>query len=90
MRLALVGLVGMLVSTIGLLLFWSPARYVYIASIFCVLPDQFTALPTLITGWENLLDNFGQLSIGLNIGLVFAQPGRRYFRRHVLLYQRPR
>lgn len=78
-RIALVGLVGVFTSTFGLLLFWSPSRYIYAGSVFLLLPDQFAALPTLVTGLENLLDNLAQIIIGLNIGLIFTSPGRSYF-----------
>jgi hypothetical protein len=66
-------------STVGLLFFWSPARYFYLASLLLVLPDQVVTLPVLINGWENLLDNVAQITAGLNLGLTFSQPGSTYF-----------
>ena len=79
-KLALVGMVGVFVSTVGLLLFYPAARYIYVVSVLLLLPEQFTALPTLVTGWENILDNLAQLVIGLNIGLIYSLPGRNYFK----------
>ena len=78
-RLGMIGLFGIASSTLGLLFFWSPARYVYLASLLLVLPNEFVVVPTLITGWENFLDNVGQITIGLNLGLMFSQPGATYF-----------
>ena len=78
-RMALIGLVGMVASTIGLIMFWSPARYIYLVSLLLALSDQAVTLPVLISGWENFLDNVAQISIGLNLGLLFSMPGRTYF-----------
>ena len=78
-RMALVGLAGIVASTIGLIMFWSPARYIYIASLLFALSDQVVTLPILVTGWENFLDNVAQIAIGLNLGLMFSMPGRTHF-----------
>jgi hypothetical protein len=60
-------------------MFWSPARYIYLVSLLLALSDQAVTLPVLISGWENFLDNVAQISIGLNLGLLFSMPGRTYF-----------
>jgi hypothetical protein len=80
-RLAFAGLVGLALSTIGLLFFWKPAKYIYVLSLLLVLPDQAPAIPVLVTGFEHFLDNLVEIMVGLNIGLIFSQPVSSYFSR---------
>lgn len=80
-RAALLGLLGLALSTVGLLFFWSPARYVYLASLVLVLFGEIPDIPILASGWENLLNAVGNIVVGTNVALMFAGPAVQYFRR---------
>jgi len=78
-KIAVLGLIGIGLSTFGLLFFWSPARYCYVASIIFALIGEVTDLPVLVVGWEGLIDNILKIAVGLNIGLMFYSPARTLF-----------
>ena len=78
---AIVALIGWGLTTLGLWLFWSPARYIYGAFFALNLLGDFTYFPTLAAGWERLLNDLAQLAIGAILALIFASPGRDFFRR---------
>ena len=70
------GLVLFVLSTIGLMMFWPPSRYLYVASIIMVFAgDAVSAMgvPVVFGGWDALLDSLSSILVGINIGLVFSR-----------------
>jgi len=80
-RIALIGFVGLLVSSIALVVFWSPARYLYAASWVLILVGDYVDLPMLAGGWETILDDLAKLFAGANVVLMFSSVGAQYFTR---------
>src|SRR5665213_128099 len=56
-RAAMVGLLGLVASTIGLTLFWGPARYIYVASLLLTFGGDLADIPLLIDGWAKVLES---------------------------------
>ncbi|HEY6281558.1 MAG TPA: hypothetical protein VIW72_07200 [Burkholderiales bacterium] len=80
-RIAMVGFVGLLVSSIALVVFWSPARYLYAASLVLILVGDYIDLPMLAGGWETILDDLAKLFAGANAVLMFSSIRAPYFTR---------
>ena len=80
-RIAMVGFVGLLVSSVALVFFWSPARYLYVASWILILVGDYVDLPMLAGGWETILDDLAKLFAGANVVLMFSSVGAQYFAR---------
>ena len=80
-RIAMVGFVGLIVSSIALVVFWSPARYIYVASLVLLLVGDYVDLPMLVGGWEIILDDLAKLFAGANVVLMFSGIGAQYFAR---------
>ena len=78
-RAAAIGLLGLLLSTAGLLIFWSPARYIYLASLLLTFLGEVPDVPVLVGGWGKLLEVWAQTLIGVNLALIFFSPGKQYF-----------
>ena len=79
-RVAIVGLLGLAASTIGLMLFWAPARYIYVASLLLTLGGDLADIPLLIDGWAKVLESIAQTLIGVNIALIFTGESALQFR----------
>jgi hypothetical protein len=78
-RLGLVGLVGMLVSSIGVVLLMSWARYVYVLSVAAAIVAELHTTPVLVNFPDALLDNLSKLGAGLSIALMFTSPCADWF-----------
>jgi len=78
-RAAVAGLIGIVLSTIGLLCFWSPARYLYLAALLLSFSGEVTDVPVLVGGWVKLLEAIAQTLIGVNLALIFTAPGASHF-----------
>jgi hypothetical protein len=78
-RAAIVGLLGLVASTIGLMLFWGPARYIYVASLLLTIGGDLADIPLLVDGWAKVLESTAQTLIGLNIALIFTGGSARQF-----------
>jgi hypothetical protein len=78
-RAAIVGVLGLVASTIGLMLFWGPARYIYVASLLLTFGGDLADIPLLIDGWAKVLESIAQTLIGLNIALIFTGESARHF-----------
>jgi hypothetical protein len=70
-RLGLVGLVGLFAASIGLMLFWSPARYVYVFALVLTFAGDFSSVPGLVGGWSKVIESIAQTLIGINIDWSF-------------------
>ena len=80
-RVSLLGLLGLALSTIGLLFFWSPARFAYIVSLVLILFGEAPIVPILAGGWEHLLNAIGNIVVGAVVVLVFTGPAAQYFHK---------
>ena len=78
-RAAVVGLLGLVASTVGLVLFWGPARYIYVASLLLTFGGDFGDLPVLVDGLAKVLESITQTLIGVNIALIFTGETARQF-----------
>src|SRR5207245_1876001 len=78
-RAAFAGLLALVASTIGLVFFWSPARYIYVAALLLTFLGEVTDIPTLVGGWTKLLEAVAQTLIGVNVALVFTPIGASQF-----------
>lgn len=80
-RIALIGFAGLLVSSLALVFFWSPARYIYVTSWVLILVGDYVDLPMLAGGWEIILDDLAKLFAGANVVLMFSGVGAQFFMR---------
>jgi len=83
-RIGIAALLLMLISTIGLLLFWSPSRYIYVLSIFVALLAESPIfgnmdLPILIGKYQPILESVTGIASGMIIALLFTNPIKGYF-----------
>lgn len=78
-RASAVGLLGVLISTVGLLFFWGPSRYTYLVSLLLSFLGAVPDVPVLVGGWDYLIDGVVQTLLGINVALIFSGSGRQYF-----------
>jgi hypothetical protein len=80
-RVALVGVLGLVLSTVGLLFYWSPARYAYLLSLVLSLFGEAPGVPVIAGGVVHLLDVVANIGAGAVIALVFFGPASHYFHK---------
>jgi hypothetical protein len=74
-------IITMPVANIGLLLFWKPARPLYLATaIVSFLLTPFAG-PYVTSGWEQAMDHASCLVAGLVLGLIYCSPLREVYDR---------
>ena len=76
-----IGLITVVYSFIGLLLFWRHARWVYVAGFVVVLPIIPFSGITIMSGVGQLLYDIGSIASGCLLVLIFTQPVASYFER---------
>jgi hypothetical protein len=75
------GLFVFVLSTIGLVLFWSPARYAYVVSVVLLIGGDIPAIPVLASGPGYFLNQVSTLALGLTLGMLFLDPVAQLFQR---------
>ncbi len=80
-RVGLVGLLGIIATSIGVLVFWGPARYAYVAFALLVVAAELPTTPVLVGLPEVPLDNLAKIFLGLSLALMFTHPCSLWFRR---------
>ena len=78
-KIGLLGLLGTLVSTLGIVLFWSPARYIYVASAVVIVIANVPEAPVVVGGWVPFFDDVAQIFIGVSVALMFSEPAASWF-----------
>lgn len=78
-RLGMLGLVGLLISSLGVILLWSPARFLYVVSVVVAVVAEIPGTPVLIGMPEILLDNVAKIFLGVTIALIFTHPCAEWF-----------
>jgi hypothetical protein len=77
--LSIGSLLGAIASTVGLVLFWSPARYAYLLFVVCAVLVDIPLTPVLVGMPEAFLDNVAKFLFGLCLGLIFTEPCKSWF-----------
>ncbi len=74
--------VAALVGIVGMFFFWSPARYIYAASLILMIVTMFVSSPWgIFTRWSGLLGEFEKLLDGVILTLALAGPAKDLFVR---------
>lgn len=78
-RIAAAGILGLVLSTFGLMFFWPPARYFYVVSTVFMMLGNISDVPILETSYQLIIDDMLGIFVGLNIGLIFSVSMVRFF-----------
>jgi len=78
-RLGMVGLIGIVVTSIGVILLWRPSRYLYAISALIAVIAEVPTTPVLVGMPEVMLDNIAKIFLGICLGLMFTQPVKGWF-----------
>lgn len=71
----------LVISFIGLLIFWSPARYLYLANFLLTIPFIPFLGTAVMSGPEKTLQDIANISSGLIVALIFFSPIKERFVR---------
>ena len=85
-RAGLVGLLGLLASSTGVLLFWSPAHYAYLGSSLLAVVAELPTTPVLVGRRRVPLDNLAKIFLGVSLALMFTQPCSPWFSRALTIF----
>ena len=80
-RIGLLAMLGVVASSVGVLLFWSPARYFYVAFALLAVIAEVPTTPVLVGMPDVFLDNVTKIFIGICLALMFSQPCAAWFTR---------
>ena len=80
-RLGLIGLLGITASSIGVILFWGPARYAYVAFAVLAVAAELPTTPVLVGLPDVPLDNLAKIFLGMSLALMFTNPCAAWFHR---------
>lgn len=80
-RLGLIGLLGIVASSIGVMALWGPARYAYVAFALLAVAAEIPTTPVLIGLPEVPLDNLAKIFLGASVALMFTEPCAKWFHR---------
>jgi len=80
-RIGMLALLGILVSSVGVLFLWSPARYAYLAFALLAVIAEAPTTPVLVGMPDVLLDNLSKIFLGICLALMFTQPCAAWFVR---------
>ena len=80
-RIGLLALLGIVASSVGVLLFWSPARYSYLAFALLAVIAEVPTTPVLVGMPDVLLDNLAKIFLGICLALMFTPPCAAWFAR---------
>jgi hypothetical protein len=80
-RAGLLGLLGIMASSVGVLFFWSPARYSYVAFALLAVIAELPTTPVLVGLPDMILDNLTKIFLGICLALMFTQPCAAWFAR---------
>jgi len=81
-RIGMLGIFGTLISSIGVFLFWSPARFVYAAAVSITLcMELHPTTPFLVGTPDAFFGDLVSICLGLVLALMFTQPCSGWFRR---------
>jgi hypothetical protein len=67
-------IVGLLVSSIGLMVFWRPARPLYLATNIAMIAWTPFAGPYVTAGWVQAIDGVSLITIGVVLALIYWSP----------------
>jgi len=80
-KAGLLGLLGILASSVGVFLFWSPARYSYLVFTLLAVIADLPTTPVLVGLPDVFLDNLIKIFLGICLALMFTQPCATWFAR---------
>ncbi len=81
--LGLLGVIALILSTIGLVLFWPPARYLYLVSAVLALMGDIPTIPILVSAPGYVLNQASTLALGVTVTVIFFGPANKFFERDV-------
>ena len=73
------GMALMAISTIGMLLFWSIARVLFIFSFFLIVPGYFTQIPLLYSPIMEILYDLSMIGSGVILSVSFLEPINSFY-----------
>lgn len=76
-------IIAMLVSHVGLFLFWRPARVLYVASLIGLIALSLFLGPHVSTGWVQAIDTASLTITGMVLALIYWSPLKE-------LYEKPK
>ena len=69
-----IGTVLMLVSVVGMLMFWKPSRIIFIGSYIFMLPGYFFGAPFIYSPLSQVLYDLGMIGSGVILAVMFLEP----------------
>lgn len=79
MGFLLLGIVYVIYTLLGLLLFWNMARHVYLAGFFFLIPMYLVLGVTVTSGIGQILYDAGSVLSGVILALIYFSPVKDFF-----------